>query len=100
MYGNGLTVLVSKRFEGPESTPVESERWWLAMARHKKGHPVRGISSSTPIITIGAPMNRNSNDAASDTPTTMNTSAIATSHTFGCLVGALMRQTPPLATSP
>jgi len=36
MYGNGLTVLVSKRFEGPESPPVESERWWLEMARRKK----------------------------------------------------------------
>jgi len=97
MYGNSLTMLVSKRFQGPESPPVESERWWLEM---ESGQVDRGINSSTPIITIGAPMNRNSNDAASDTPTTMSTSAIATSHTSGCLVGALMRQTPPLATSP
>jgi len=36
MYGNGLTLLVSKRFEGPQSPPVESERWWLEMARRKK----------------------------------------------------------------
>ena len=36
MYGNGLTVLVSKRFEGPKSPSVESERWWLEMARRKK----------------------------------------------------------------
>ena len=36
MYGNSLTVLVSKRFQGPESPPVESERWWLEMARHKR----------------------------------------------------------------
>ena len=36
MYGNGLTLPVSKRFDGPQSPPVESERWWLEMARRKK----------------------------------------------------------------
>ena len=36
MYRNGLTMLVSKGLEGPESPPVESERWWLEMVRRKK----------------------------------------------------------------
>jgi len=36
VYGNGLTLLVLKRFEGPQSPPVESERWWLEMTRRKK----------------------------------------------------------------
>ena len=37
MYGHGLTVLVSQRLQGPDSPPVESERWWLEMARRKEG---------------------------------------------------------------
>jgi hypothetical protein len=33
MCGHGLTVLVSQRLQGPDSPPVESEGWWLEMAR-------------------------------------------------------------------
>jgi hypothetical protein len=37
MYGHGLTVLVSQRLQGPDSPPVESERWWLEMATRGGG---------------------------------------------------------------
>jgi hypothetical protein len=37
MYGHGLTVLVSQRLQRPDSPPVESERWWLEMARREEG---------------------------------------------------------------
>lgn len=36
MYGHGLTVLVSQRLQGPDGPPVESERWWLEMARRQE----------------------------------------------------------------